>query len=219
MGRNPQYGGARFRNGCFKVAWQNHGHVVTTHACADTGYWMGNNSNPMVTVVDTPGIGDDIEAEQKKINRIVYASKNDIKYVHAFVIAFQEGNNRITNAMLNMLNLFQKMYGDGFWENAILEATNWNHNPVNEEKRNSLKPFPETEKTWTNEFNIILQKKLNVSNPLKSVFIDSHYDADYQVEVDKFNENTKILFDFANTRKPLVTTESMLVLARKQSCG
>jgi hypothetical protein len=34
-----------------------------------------------------------------------------------------------------MIGLMQKMFGDDFWENAILEATHWNYHPKNTQLR------------------------------------------------------------------------------------
>ena len=32
-------------------------------------------------------------------------------------------------ALWNMLNMFQTMFGPDFWRNAILEATHWSYSP------------------------------------------------------------------------------------------
>ena len=53
--------------------------------------------------------------------------RDKIRYVHAFVIAFKQQDNRMTKSLRSMIGLFQKMFGDSFWENAILEATHWNY--------------------------------------------------------------------------------------------
>ena len=196
LGRDKQYKGGGFENGCFKVEWHspgNEGSVITTDTCHDTGYYLNDTSKPLVTVIDTPGFGDQMEAEVLTINRLVDVLKDEIKYVDAFVICFQQNDNRMKDAMLRMLNLFQRMFGNGFWENAILEATHWNHNPssVARREKNNLKgpngeTLPKTEENWINQFNVILSNKLSVKTKLKGVFIDSHYNPNYSDEVDKF---------------------------------
>ena len=42
----------------------------------------------MVTIIDTPGFGDDIENEQNTIEELVDVLKNKVKFVHVFVLAF-----------------------------------------------------------------------------------------------------------------------------------
>ena len=82
LGRSHQYDGEGFDDGCFKVAWKNGdkpGGVITTATCHDSGYYLGDNSNPNVTIIDTPGFGDEMEAEVQTINGLVDVLKNQIK--------------------------------------------------------------------------------------------------------------------------------------------
>ena len=48
--------------------------------------------------------------------------RDEIKYINVFVIAFKETDKRMTFALQSMISLFEKMFGDGFWDNAILEV-------------------------------------------------------------------------------------------------
>ena len=41
----------------------------------------------------------------------------------------------MTASLRSMIGLFQKMFGDHFWENAVLEATHWNYHPHNTDLR------------------------------------------------------------------------------------
>ena len=51
---------------------------------------------------------------------LVNILKDEIKFIHAFVIAFKQTDNRMTASLRSMIGLFQKMFGDQFWKNAIL---------------------------------------------------------------------------------------------------
>ena len=51
---------------------------------------------------------------------LVNILKDEIKYIHAFVISFKQTDNRMTASLRSMIGLFQKMFGDQFWKNAIL---------------------------------------------------------------------------------------------------
>lgn len=82
LGRNHQYKGMGFDDGYFEVAWKNSVHpggVITTATCSDSGYYLGDPSNSNVTVIDTPGFGDKMEAEVKTINELTDVLKNQIK--------------------------------------------------------------------------------------------------------------------------------------------
>ena len=86
LGRDPQYDGEGFSNGCFKVGWGS-GEVVTTGTCHDKGYWLGDPAMPNVTIIDTPGFGDELEKEEETIQGLVNVLKDEIKFIHTFLIA------------------------------------------------------------------------------------------------------------------------------------
>ena len=124
LGRDKNFNGTGFREGCFRVS-PKFTSGVTKATCADTGHWLGDLASPLVTVVDTPGFGSDLIQEQQTIENLVETLKNDIQYVHAFVIAFKQSDNRLTASLHSMISLFEKMFGTKFWQNTILEATHW----------------------------------------------------------------------------------------------
>ena len=100
---------------------------ITKRTCADQRYWMGNTTGPRFTVIDTPGFGDKLLEEEKTIENLVTTLRDQIKYVHVFIIAFKQTDNRMTHSLRTMISLFEKMFGREFWNNVILEATHWNH--------------------------------------------------------------------------------------------
>ena len=102
---------------------------ITKQTCADQGYWLGNTSSAaqLFTVIDTPGFGDRLLEEEKTIENLVTTLRDQIKYVHVFIIAFKQTDNRMTHSLRTMISLFEKMFGREFWNNVILEATHWNH--------------------------------------------------------------------------------------------
>ena len=54
------------------------------------------------------------------VSGLVNVLKDEIKYIHAFVIAFKQTDTRMTASLRSMIGLFQKMFGDQFWHNAVL---------------------------------------------------------------------------------------------------
>jgi len=199
VGRDKNYGGANFRNGCFKVSAGLDS--ITKRTCADQGYWLGDTSKERFTVIDTPGFGDQLLAEEKTIENMVTTLRDEIKYVHVFIIAFKQNDNRMTNSLRSMISLFEKMFGRKFWDNAILEATHWNHGEDAERIRMDSDPSI-TQKFWTDEFNRILKKEYNLKTDLKSVFIDTFYHHGSPQETEVFHNNSQNLLDYALSRKP-----------------
>jgi septin family protein len=87
VGRDKSYDGADHKNGCFKVGGDSK--AVTKKACPEEGHWMGDSSNPEFTVIDTPGFGNDLQEEEETIEELVNVLKDEIKFIHTFVIAFK----------------------------------------------------------------------------------------------------------------------------------
>ena len=200
LGRDKNFNGTGFREGCFQVS-PKFTSGVTKATCADTGHWMGDLASPMVTVIDTPGFGSDLVQEQKTIENLVETLKNDIKYVHTFVIAFKQSDNRLTASLHAMISLFEKMFGRKFWDNAILEATHWNHGEDAERIRMESDP-PITQEFWTSEFNRILRKEYELTRDLGSVFIDTFHHRHDPYETEVFRNETQTLLDYAKSRQP-----------------
>jgi len=199
VGRDKNYNGRQFRSGCFKVSTGLDS--ITKETCADQGYWLGNTSSTRFTVIDTPGFGDSLLAEEKTIESLVTTLRDEIKYVHVFIIAFKQTDNRMTNSLRSMISLFEKMFGRKFWDNAILEATHWNHGVDAERIRMDSDP-PITQQFWTAEFNRILKREYGLRRELQSVFLDTYYQRESEQETQVFRENADFLLNYAQTRKP-----------------
>jgi len=199
LGRDKNYDGRLFRNGCFMVS--SGLDSITKDTCADQGYWLGDNNTRMFTVVDTPGFGDSLVEEEKTIENLVTTLRDEIKHVHVFVIAFKQNDNRMTNSLRSMISLFEKMFGKHFWDNAILEATHWNHGEDAVRIRGDSRP-PMTQQYWSDEFNRILQAEYGLVKNLQTLFIDTFYHEDSEYETEVFNNNTQLLWEYAISRDP-----------------
>lgn len=212
MGRDKNYDGRGFDSGCFKVYGLNNGETsVTKKTCQDQGHFLGNMSNPVFTVIDTPGFGNNLVEEEKTIESLVRVLRDEIKFVHAFIIAFKQQDNRMTYSLRSMIGLIQKMFGDQFWDNAILEATHWNYHHKSNDLRLSSNPKI-TEEWWGKEFNKLFAKEYGLKQSLPAVFIDTYYDRNNSLEVEKFEENTNKLWNFARTRNPFECKDIKLAL-------
>ena len=204
LGRNAQYDGSHSQDGCFDVSWNtNNGNGHTNNTCHDMAYWLGNPNSTNVTIIDTPGFGEKMENEQKTIDTLVNVLKNEIKYIHAFVITFKGTNApRKNRELINMLGVLEKMFGKDFWNHAIMEFSWWSYHPIGGVKKRLLTKI--TEEVVQNRYNKMLQSMLNLtdSQALPAVFIDSHYDRNIALENSKFEENTNDLLKFAQDSGP-----------------
>jgi len=198
LGRDKNYDGSKFHHGCFKVS-PSFDTGVTRRTCADQGKWLGIGEN--VTVIDTPGFGSHVEREQETIDGLIHVLKDDIQWVHVFVIAFKQNDNRLTRAFYSMLDLFQKMFGPKFWDNAIIAATHWNYH--NGSIATRMRSNPQiTEEYWTSQKNNVLRSNFSIKQDLQSVFIDTYHDTSDNKEVEIFKRETRKLLEFAKSRTP-----------------
>merc|ERR1712156_598870 len=174
--------------------------------------WMGNTGDgARFTVIDTPGFGDRLIEEEKTIESLVQTLRDEIRYINVFVIAFKQTDTRMTYALRSMISLFEKMFGVGFWDNAILEATFWSHGDHAAERRNQSIPMI-TEAWWAAEFNKKLRQEFSLKKDLQAVFIDTYYKEEDPKELRAFNRNTNELFRFANTSKPFACKDIKIAL-------
>ena len=121
----------------------------------------------------------------------------DVIYKRSFLKPnFQD--NRISASLISMLDLLQKMFGDHFWKNVVLEATHWSYDRRNIDKRNAT-GGKMTEEWWSDEFNSLFSKQFGLKGDVRvpAVFIDTYFDHDNPFEVQKFEENVKSLLDFS----------------------
>jgi len=211
LGRDKNYEGAGYSDGCFQV--RGGLDSVTKATCAEAGLWLGSAQS--FTVVDTPGFGDRLLEEQQTIASLVTALRDEIKYVHVFVIAFKQTDNRMTDSLRSMISLFEKMFGRKFWDNAILEATHWNFGPDAERIRLAAKPAL-TQQFWATEFNSKLREEFNLERNLQTVFIDTFHQPGDQVESEVFFNQTQALLDFANTREAFQCKDIEIALTEIQ---
>ena len=102
------------------------GDAGTKATCAEAGHWLGEDTNPTneVTIIDTPGFGENFTAEIEYVNDMVYKFKHEYKNITVFVLVFQEGG-RLSGALHNMLYMWEQMFGQEFWQNAILLASKY----------------------------------------------------------------------------------------------
>jgi GTP-binding protein EngB required for normal cell division len=194
VGRPFNYQGGDFPHGCFRVSSRG---PVTKATCTDTGHWLGNRSGspgPEFTVVDTPGFGSNIAEENRHVDEMVRLFKDDLKYIHLFVIMFKQTDKRLDTALWSMLKTFQHMFGPLFWRNAVLEATHWSHSDYSAGRRDL------TEERWAQQFNKKLREEFKFNFDLPAVFIDTFYHAGSALETAKFDENTDRLWSLGQAK-------------------
>ena len=153
--------------------------------------------------------------EQETIEKLIDVLKNEIQWIHAFVIVFKQTDNRRADSFISMISLFEKMFGDHFWNNAILEASFWSFETNHKARRLQSQP-PITRDFWSKQYNKNLIEKFNIQKPLQSVFIDSYVNKNNPIEVENFERETETLWNFARLREPFHCKDINIALTEIQ---
>jgi len=203
LGRDKEYKNNN-NKGCFYVGQGSDS--VTTQTCANSGDYLGKQGQN-VTLIDTPGFGAlKWEDEREIVEQMVDVLKNQVKFVHVFVIALDGSKDRYTHQMNTMLLLFGDIFSNRFWKNVMIVGTFWPFDSTNAAKRASKNP-PLTVDSWSNDKRAALRKnqkdRIPAEAKLQTVFIDTFYDVPPSNESTvKFNEYTNKLWSFANEVEP-----------------
>lgn len=170
------------------------GHTIET--CGEAGPWLGEGAQ--FTMIDTPGFGEKFEDEEELLNDMVDYLKDEIQFIDVFLIAFKETDNRIVRSMRSMMKILSATFGNDFWDSVMIEATWWNWNEYNVDRRTI------NETQWLQKIREGFKLTTNKWDKMDAVFIDSHYSQSESEEVEKFKEHTAKLYSFANdtSRQP-----------------
>jgi len=191
---------------------------VTKKTCAEAGRWNGDEGRP-VTVIDTPGFGDEVEADRETVEQLVTMLKDEIKQVNAFVILFNGQSPRFTHGLKSMIKLFENIFGPGFWTNVIFAVSRWHFGEAHVNLRT------QTEEEWIDDMNKeFSQLSHKVRRRISGVFIDTHYVADDLVQAGNFSEEMDKLWKFASNAESFelkdieaALSEIQEILEEKQS--
>ena len=130
----------------------------TKATCPKSGNYLGNGQS--FTVVDTPGFGDD--QESKTLDDMVKVLRNDLRFVHVFVIMFNGQKPRLDESLKVTIKLLEDLFGPSFWPNVVIGVSRWAYYDDAIEER---KEKGETEDIWIERLrnNLVLETNIDVS--------------------------------------------------------
>ena len=96
----------------------------TFQASCKTLAWRGKND--VITIVDTPGLGDTTGNDLNNFQQMVSLLKSDVKVVNAFLRIFNGQDPRSNEQVKAVVNVFKKMFmGEQFIQNLMVGITRW----------------------------------------------------------------------------------------------
>ena len=140
---------------------------------ADSNF--NRDKNKKFSIIDTVGFDDPKKNTSKyTIAELVATLKQRVDFINTFIIAVNGTNKRIDKSLLTTLNLFQKMFGEEFWNQAIIVFTYLSMDEKAVTKRKQINKMTDDE--WANEYLRELQNEIPAcGGKLKHLFLDSIY--------------------------------------------
>jgi len=158
---------------CFEgglVDHENGNGGKTQEACIESGYFLGDEKNGEITVVDTPGLGMNSFEEQASTETIVQTLKA-VEYVHTFAMLYKEGDNRATRERLAVFDHYNRIFGKKFLKNVIIVATHWGYEETSVHRRE--KNLKEWNGDWLKyQKQISGFDKLEYADELKAIYFE-----------------------------------------------
>ncbi len=108
----------------------------TSEVTGVVSHFLGKKDEPVFIITDTPGIGDSKGRDTEHIAKMVFSLKR-IGYVHTFLIVINSEDPRINEQLQQTLQLFSQMFGNEFFDNAIICFSRYRYDKrsINDRKR------------------------------------------------------------------------------------
>ena len=156
------------------------------------GHYLGDPANPLITIIDTPGTGDNPENGKSRDCEHAIALAEGVKRIgsiDAFMVLVRGTNPRFDSFLEQQLKMYESIFGKAMWDNTIIEFTYWKHNrnDIRDRKRKRRTNTTIHHETWNSEF----QQKFKLEQEISSVFVDPVYEEEYadsnEIEINKEN--------------------------------
>lgn len=189
---------------CFEAGKSKIG-GLTRDACANQGHFLGNETLPELTIIDTPGLGMLSQEEEQSIDQIVDTLKK-VEYVHAFAMLFKESDNRLTRERMSVIKLYTKIFGPKFLKNVIVVATWWGYGEDAERARDET-----TEQSWLEDLKEMYFEGLNYTKNLRAIYYTPTYKLSEE-HWDRSNGELTNLYEWSSKNEPFHCQDIEVVL-------
>jgi len=179
--------------------------------------WLGKESEPFFTIVDTPGFSDS-DGESGELIEEMFGVLNDVvKTADVILLTIGADITRFDASLTSMLKQLEMAFGEKMWNNTMIEISKFPYDQRDIDQRDKVcdKTIPiedriecRNEKVLCKEINLELKKHLHVEMEVPCVFIDSysqkHESIDDDVQQLHWQNETSKLWNFAMNTEDFV---------------
>lgn len=173
---------------------------MTKESCAHQDYFLGDQTQEKLTVVDTPGLGMNSDEEIESIDNIVKVLK-EVEYVHTFALLIKNSDNRKTRARQSIIKLYTNIFGRDFLKNVILVATWWDY-------------WGSTEESWLEQQIDISFANMTHGSELRAIYFTPKHKLIGPTESYRENSDQQLreLYEMSRQNKPFHCRDINVVL-------
>ena len=183
--------------------------------------FLNGDMEKPISLIDTIGFEDpdhsldDTDEKNGIISELVIRLRDYCNHINLFLLVISGDNPRMDKNLIEMIEIFEGMFGEGFWSQVVVVFTK-----LSMDER-SQKKFKKTSggKTY-DEFAIDyhngLQERFPSAVDFKYLLLDACYDDSYLDEKEAFNSAMDKLCEMLDQAPPLSTKEIQMVFTEKE---
>jgi len=175
------------------------------------GDLFGNGEK--VTVIDSVGFDDPDNKDVQIIGEMVDQLNNNCDFINLFVIVIND-NKRVEKSLKTILSVFEGMFGQDFWKQAVVCFTRIRMREKDIERRlesNQNKSDDDMAKGFLSE----IHKSFPSSKDVQWIRLDTHYKDTNENEKKEFDAATEKVKDLLETNNRVLGTEEIRRLEKQ----
>merc|ERR1712136_400936 len=152
---------------------------------------------------DTPGFGDAENDDNKQMDDMIAALKENITTTNGFLLVFKGTDERFDQQCQQMLREMEALFGESFWSFTTIGVSFWPYDINSQNQRN----YSGQDESWyCKEKNAGLHEHFDIPLNLSCVFIDSWAKQEWNLndpyQQEAFDRESNKLWDIVNNTKP-----------------
>ena len=160
----------------------------------------------LVSLIDTIGFDDpDRDTDATIISDLVMKLRNKCDHVNLFILAVNGSERRLDGSLIGMIKIFEAMFGQNFWKQAIIVFTCLRMDSASVQHR--LRITKQSDAQLAVKYISSVQEKFSNGRGLKYIILDACRDVGNREEEEIFQKGMRDLWQLVERASPLPTVD------------